>query len=151
MGIAECSCGRVGEYRADALTSGATTSCSCYRIGRVSTVTSKLMPPGRRYGRLVIVRRGRSIPNYAHYEFFCRQCKKLLRRSCHSSITERERSSGRIYADFAQVLIGMARPLYAHGLAGGDQQWSSLPRSRLILAHRWSNWGTNRRVNHRLD
>jgi len=62
-----------------------------------------------------------------------------------------ESSDWRIYADSAQVLIGMARPLYAHGLAGGDQQWSSLPRSRLILAHRWSNWGTNRRVNHRLD
>ena len=57
----------------------------------------------------------------------------------------------RIYADFAQVLIGMARPLYAHDLSRGDQQWSSLPRSTLILAHRWSNWGTNRRVSHRLD
>ena len=129
MGIAECSCGRVGEYRADALTSGATTSCSCYRIGRVSTVTSKLMPPGRRYSRLVIVRRGRSIPNYAHYEFFCRQCKKLFAKILSLVDYGEGEVVWRIYADFAQVLIGMARPLYAHGLAGGDQQWSSLPRS----------------------
>ena len=86
-----------------------------------------------------------------HYEFFCHECKKLFAKILSLVDYGEGEVVWRIYADFAQVLIGMARPLYAHGLAGGDQQWSSLPRSRLILAHRWSNWGTNRRVNHRLD
>ncbi len=62
----QCRCGQDKDVRADHLVSGLVLSCGCYHSQISSRRSSKPIPAGTRYGRLVVLRRLRSIPKRGH-------------------------------------------------------------------------------------
>lgn len=76
--LCRCSCGVVKQVRSDGLVAGSVVSCGHFGRERRAIAITKPMPAGARYGRLVILRRVRSVRKRGHvYECRCACGKRV--------------------------------------------------------------------------